>query len=117
MQIRMSLSVVRTVMLIPAVTALTAAASAQVFAPPPPDEPAIYISSEFVADDGPVKVVKDLAIEVAGVSITGASGRMRGSSQITIENATITISPSVATHVRSRLTYRRDQLRELPPGK
>jgi len=101
------------------IVALTVVAGAQVSAPqiPAPDEPAIYISSTFAADDGPVKVVRDVAIDVAGVSITGDSGRMRGDSQIVIENATITISPTVATHVRRRMTYLRDQLRPLPPAK
>jgi hypothetical protein len=94
-----------------------AVASAQVSAPqiPPPDEPAIYIASAFVRDDGPVKVVKDIAIDVAGVSVVAAAGRMRGDSQITLENATITISPTVATHVRRRMTYSGDQIRDLPP--
>ena len=107
-------------MLVAAVTGLSVAASAQVSAPPqipPPDEPAIYISSTFAAEDGPVKIVRDVAIDVAGVSITGASGRMRGDSQIVIENATITISPTVATHVRLRMVYLRDTLRPSPPAK
>ena len=38
--------------------------------------------------------MRDVAIDVAGVSIAGASGRMRGDSQVVIENATITISPA-----------------------
>ena len=110
---------VKTVVLVAAVTMLTVAASAQVSAPqiPPPDEPAIYISSNFVQDDGAVKVVKDITIDVAGVSITGATARMRGVGQISLQNATVTISEDVATHVRSRMVYQRDQLRDLPPGR
>ena len=101
------------------VTALTVAASAPVSAPqvprvPPPDEPAIYISSEFVQDDGAVKVVKDVTVDVAGMSITGATGRIRGTSQITLQNATITISPAVATHVRSQMTYTNGAFRPQP---
>jgi len=99
------------------VIVLAAVASAQVSAPqiPPPDEPAIYVASAFVQDDGPVKVVKDITIDVAGMSVVAAAGRMRGDFQITLENATITISPAVATHVRKRMTYSGDQLRDLPP--
>ena len=111
-----SRSVARSVMLIGVVTVLTVAASAQV-APPPPDEPAIYISSNFVEDDGPVKVVQDVTIDVAGVSITAPAGRMRGTGQITLQNATVTIGPAVATHVQSRMVYRGEQIRDLPAGK
>lgn len=111
-----SRSVVRAVTLIGLVTVLAVAASAQVAAPPP-DEPAIYISSNFVQDDGPVKVVQDLTIDVAGVSITAATGRIRGIEQITLQNATITINEAVATHVRSRMIYRREQLRDVPSAK
>ena len=113
MQIR-SRSVAQAAMFIGLVTVLAVVASAQVAAPPPPDEPAIYISSTFVADDGPVKVVQDVTIDVAGVSITGPTGRMRGTGQITLQNATITISQAVATHVQSRMVYRREHLRDLP---
>ena len=66
MRIR-SRSVARVAMFIGLVMVLAVVASAQVTAPPPPDEPAIYISSNFVADDGPVKVVQDVTIDVAGV--------------------------------------------------
>ena len=113
MQIR-SRVVVRAAVFIGLVTVLAVAASAQVAAPPPPDEPAIYISSNFVEDDGSVKVVQDVAIDVAGVSITGATGRMRGTRQITLQNATVTISETVATHVQSRMVYRGEQIRDLP---
>jgi hypothetical protein len=111
--------IVKALALVAVIVVFTVAAGAQVSAPqiPPPDEPAIYISSTFAADDGPVKVSRDVAIDVAGISIRGDSGRMRGDSQIVIENATITISPTVATHVRSRMTYLRDQLRPLPPAR
>lgn len=112
-----SRSVVRGAILISFVTAIAVAASAQVAAPPPPDEPAIYISSNFVQDDGPVKIVQDITIDVAGVSITAPTGRMRGVGQITLQNATVTISQTVATHVQNRTIYRRDQIGELPPGK
>jgi hypothetical protein len=111
-----SRSVVRAATLIGLVTVLAVAASAQVGAPPP-DEPAIYISSNFVQDDGPVKVVQDLTIDVAGVSITAATGRIRGIGQITLQNATITIDEAVATHVRNRMIYRREQLRDVPSAK
>ena len=116
MQIR-SRSVARAAMFIGLVTVLAVGASAQVAAPPPPDEPAIYISSNFVEDDGEVKVVQDVAIDVAGVSITAPTGRIRGTGQITLQNATVTISETVATHVRSRMVYRHEQLRDLPRGK
>jgi hypothetical protein len=98
------------------VVAMTVAAGAQVSAPPP-DEPAIYISSSFVQDDGPVKVVRDISIDVACVSITGATARMRGLGQITLQNATVTISESVATHVRGRTVYQGNQILDLPQGR
>ena len=99
------------------VTVLTVAASAQVAAPRPPDEPAIYISSNFVEDDGPVKVLQGISIDVAGVSITSPAGRIRGLEQITLQNATVTISEAVATHAQSRMVYRGEQIRDLPPAK
>jgi hypothetical protein len=42
---------------------------------------------------------------------------MRGVGQITLQNATITISDDVATHVRSRMVIQGDQIRDLPPGR
>ena len=117
MQIRMSRAVVRAVILIPVVAVLTAAASAQVSAPRRPDEPAIYISSSFVQDDGPIKVVKDVTIRVAGVSIASAAGRMHDNGQITLQNATVTISEDVATHVRNWMIYQGDIIRDLSPGR
>src|SRR5262245_39418169 len=113
----------RALVFVAIVTMLTTVAGAQILAPqppplpiPPPDEPAILISSEFVQDDGGVKVVQNVTIDVAGVSIAGARGRMRGNSQITLENATIRISPDVATHVRSMTIFRGDQFGP-PPGR
>jgi hypothetical protein len=111
--------IVRALTLTAIVTVLTVAASAQVSAPqiPPPDEPAIYISSEFVQDDGAFKAVQNVTIDVAGVSIAGEQGRMRGNGRIILQNATIDISPAVATHVRSKMIYRGDKLRDLPQAR
>jgi hypothetical protein len=91
------------------VMGLTVLAGAQVSAP------AASMSFEVVERTNGIETLKDLRLYAAGIEVVAEAAVSNGN-QFTLRAATLTVPTTVRRGARVKMTFRGDELRDLPPA-